>query len=1641
MFGRDEARTARRIIIIRKFDIDFTAFAFMDSNIFILNASENNLKSVTLALPKNKLIVVTGVSGSGKSSLVFDVLYREAENRYLGSFSASARQLLGKMKKPGVEMVSGLSPAIAVKQNTSTGNQRSTVGTLTGIYDYLRLLYARLGRKGNPDDDFTIDRSLFSFNSPSGACPGCKGLGIHDRLDPDLLVSDPSKTLREGCLVITAPNGYIIYSQVTMEVLDQVCRAEGFHTGIPWKELTPEQKRIVLYGSDKIEIPFGKHALESRMKWSGITAKPREMGYYKGIIPIMENILQRDRNKNILRFVRSEECPVCKGKRLNSKALSVSLQGKNIAGLTGIQLDELYNLMKGWTFPEHDKPVATPVIEAILKRIALLDRLGLAYLSLNRDSSSLSTGEIRRLRLATQALNSLGGVLYIFDEPSVGLHPRDTLALIGILSELRDKGNTVIVVEHDEEFIRHADWLTDIGPGPGMDGGEVLFNFDPASISTLTEREIDRSRTLRFLTGRERLELPVKHRPGSGELFIRGASAHNLNGFDCRFLLGAMNVVTGVAGAGKSTLTHFVLGDFLRHKLSGSRPASGRCREITGWEVINKLIEIDQSPIGRTPRSNPATYTGLFDPIRDLFARQPEAVAQGFDKSHFSFNTAGGRCEACEGAGYQQIGMHFMGNVEVLCETCEGRRFDGRILSITRSGKNISEVLDLTVAEALEFFSDEPKIIRYLEILFRLGLGYMTLGQRSSTLSGGEAQRIKLAAELVKPAASHTLYVLDEPTTGLHMADVVHLLSALNRLVDQGHTLILIEHHPALIASADRVIDLGPGSGRDGGGLVASGTPEEVAQCKESHTGQALKNYYSHDKNFSNRAKSKPSLVNALGSISLKGVATHNLKHIDVEIPHNKITVITGVSGSGKSSLAFDTIYAEGQNRFFESYSTYIRTRLGVHDQADFDEISGLTATFAVDQKMPGNNPRSTVGTMTGIYDFYRLLFSRISHATAFSSLFSFNHQLGACSSCEGLGSRIVCDAGKLVTNPAQPVLNGALDGTKTGKFYGDPFGQHVATLLAVGKNHDLDFSKPWNDLTESERVVVLNGTGGEVYDVKWQFKRNQRTGEHHFTGSWPGLIALVNEEYRRKHADHRGEGMLNVMREEVCSECKGARLKKEALNYRIAQRNISEISAMTVAGAAGFFMNEPALFSTKAEREIALPLVNEILRRLEFLDDMGLGYLTIDRPSASLSGGEAQRIKLAAQLGSGLSGITYVLDEPTMGLHPSDTARLMNQIRNLQAAGNTVVIVEHDRDVIMAADFVVDIGPGAGQSGGEVVASGSPDEIIGNPGSVTGPYLLKPLRKLTPTRHLKPGISIKRAFANNLKGFDLDIPSGGIIAVTGVSGSGKSSLLFDVIHLSHLQKRAAGCYEISGFEKFSKVTAIQTNLQFSGSAGTPATFTSVFDRIRELFAKSDEAASSGLGKHHFSFLNREGRCETCQGAGRVKVNMDFLSDVWLECEECNGQRFREEVLKVRIGDHNIGDILQLSFTAAGQLFCKDRAITNSIAIIERLELGYLKLGQPLSSLSGGEAQRLSLASELMKPGSGNILYLIEEPSTGLHFKDIGYLTRLFGALADQGHTLLVIEHDPDVIACADLIIKLGPAGGDKGGEIVEVSI
>ncbi len=934
----------------------------MLNEIVIKGAKENNLKNIDLTLPRNKLIVFTGVSGSGKSTLAFDTIYAEGQRRYVESLSSYARQFLGQMQKPDVESIEGLSPAISIDQKTTSNNPRSTVGTITEIYDYLRLLFARVGvphcprcgreiskqsidqiidkikaeipdgtklmvlapivrgQKGEHvkvldgirksgfvrvdidgsvytfDEDIRLDKNkkhsisividriimkedidkrltesvelalkqanglvvvvtpdnqmvfstqfacqlcgisleeitprLFSFNSPFGACPECHGLGFTSEIDPDLIVKDPSKSIRQGAVNVT---GWGIDTGLfSMSYFEALSNKYHFSLDVPYKDLPQEVKDIIMYGNcgEELELSMQTKRFSGNMR-----------GSFEGIV---NNLKRRYRETTseyvkgeITKYMRDKPCPTCHGERLKEVALGVRVFDKNITQLCNLSIDELYEFFDKNTFTQEQNLIAESIVKEIKARLTFLRDVGLNYLTLARSASSLSGGESQRIRLATQIGSGLTGVIYILDEPSIGLHQRDNDRLIATLKHLRDLGNTLIVVEHDEDTMRAADYLVDIGPYAGENGGTLV-----ASGTLQDVMANGNSITGQFLSGKRKIEVPSVRRKSNGKVLkVIGAKENNLKNIDVEFPLGILNVVTGVSGSGKSSLVTDILYPALSNRLNNSTMAEGRYEKIEGVENLDKVIAIDQSPIGRTPRSNPATYTGVFTQIRELFAATPDAQERGFSAGRFSFNVSGGRCETCCGDGIKKIEMYFLPDIYVPCEVCKGRRYNRETLEVKYKGKSIYDVLEMTVEEALTFFENQPQIKNKIQTLYDVGLGYIRLGQAATTLSGGEAQRVKLATELSKKSTGKTMYILDEPTTGLHSYDVDKLIKIMNRLVDAGNTVVVIEHNLDVIKIADNIIDIGPEGGVGGGKVIAQGTPEQIAKSKVSYTGKFL---------------------------------------------------------------------------------------------------------------------------------------------------------------------------------------------------------------------------------------------------------------------------------------------------------------------------------------------------------------------------------------------------------------------------------------------------------------------------------------------------------------------------------------------------------------------------------------------------------------------------------------------------------------------------------------------------------------------------------------------------------------------------------------------------------------------------------
>lgn len=1581
--------------------------------ILIEGARTNNLKNVSLRIPHHKLIVVTGVSGSGKSSLIFDLIAQEAQRRYFETLPSFARQFMGKLNRPEVDLIEGLSPVIAIGQQTSGMHARSTVGTMSDIYDLLRLLFARTGQT---DKDIVLSRALFSFNSAVGKCSTCHGIGKQEEIDLNRLIAHPDKTLREGALAPTLPTGYIMYSQVTMDVLNQVCEAEGFHVDIPWNELTDPQREVILYGSQKIKVPFGKHSLESRLKWTGIKAKPREEGYYKGMIPIMSDILRRDRNANILKYVHAVTCQACHGSRLNRDALSVTVQGKTIAEVAAFEISEL----KNWLATNPWKAVAAEITQKLAAQVQILEDLGLGHLALDRSAKSLRASEIQRIRVVNQILAPLSNVMYIFDEPSIGLHRDENERMIQHFRQLVQKGNTVIIVEHDLQTIKNADHIIEIGPGAGTKGGQVIFNGAFSAFTQNNALTAD-SPTLRALTPSHESERPSPEL-GKNTVQLFGCHTRNLKNIDVTFQIGKLNVVSGKSGTGKFSLIKDTLVKLVQQQLeSGTDKDPANVSHTNNLEVFKHLVYIRHTPIGKTPRSNPATYLGLSDHLRDLYASLPAAQEKGYTKSRFSFNTKGGRCETCMGAGKTQIGMHFLGNIDLVCSTCNGDRFNATSLTIKYQGLSIADCYKLSVNDALTFFKDHQKIRAGLQILQDIGLGYLTLGQSSTTLSGGEAQRIKIANQLQKKDTGDTLYVIVEPAIGLHQDDIGSLLQLFDRIKKRGNTIICIEQNESIIVASDWHLELGPKSGKAGGDLLYMGVPRKATDQKTTQPASYLVSSDTYQQ------------------IDLKGVRTNGLKNIDVSLPKNKLTVVTGVSGSGKSSLVYDTLFAEANARFTESLSANNRSFLQQNSQAEIASFSGLGPAIGINRKKGIPAKRSTVGTLSGVYDAFRLLYSRIAQHEGknyTAQHFSFNHHLGACPHCEGLGTVLKCNPDELVIAPGQSIFEGAISTNKVIAYYADLHGQFMATLKEAALQHDWNLERPWQDLAPEVQKGILYGTGATTWEVTWQFKTKTKSGTQTLTAKWLGFCHYIEEEYQRKLHNKNIQHLEALMHHVSCPSCRESRLKPELLTTRFLGKNIHELSQQSIMDClgelkAGQKHDDPVMKNLLA---VVMP---GVISSLKTLNDLGLGHLNLNRPIRTLSGGERQRVTLAGQLATHLFGVTYVLDEPTIGLDRQQIVSLSNVLQQIVANGNTVVAVEHDPDFIQSADYVIEMGPGAGNLGGEVIFQGKQSEIVKAKNTATYHLLQRSsvprIKKRTGNIH---PFGIQGVTSNNLKSIDVDFKSGQVTALTGVSGSGKSSLIKEALFTSWSKQRPAHCSSVNGLEQFTEVVLIDQELQSQNRLNTPAVYLGLLNIIQGLYAQTDSAKALGFKKADFSYQSKRGKCPTCAGHGQVKVSMDFMSDLWLTCDTCNGARYQKDVLTVRHEQLNIGEVLNLTVLEAGEYF-QDRIIGNHLRPLIALGIGHLRLGQPFNTLSGGEAQRLKLAKSLTSKRNGAVLYLFDEPSTGLHHLDLLQLLKVFQSIIDQGDTLIFIEHNNTLIQAANEVITLGPGSGEEGGRLI----
>ncbi|HXC39238.1 MAG TPA: excinuclease ABC subunit A, partial [Burkholderiales bacterium] len=1188
-----------------------------------------------------------------------------------------------------------------------------------------------------------------------------------------------------------------------------------------------------------------------------------------------------------------------------------------------------------------------------------------------------------------------------------------------------------------------------------------------------------------------------------------------------------------------------------------------------GQDLLADVVMVDQTPIGRTARSNPASYVGAWDAIRNLYARAPLAKERGYTAGTFSFNSGNGRCPTCGGTGFEHVEMQFLSDVYLRCPDCDGRRFRGEVLDVMLSGKSIADVLDMTVSEAVAFFAAHPEVGVVLKPLAEVGLDYLKLGQPVPTLSGGEAQRLKLAGHLAaeaqkKQAAAEVptrgkLFLFDEPTTGLHFDDIAKLLTAFRRLIAAGHSLVVIEHNLDVIAAADWVIDLGPEGGDQGGEVVATGTPDAIMAHDGSHTGAALKAYRQALAGFAAlapavREAAAPYTVGApvaarnSNSIRILHAREHNLKNISVDLPRNRFTVVTGVSGSGKSTLAFDILFSEGQRRYLKSLNAYARQFVQPSARPDVDAIFGIPPTVAIEQRTSRGGRKSTVATLTEIYHFLRLLYVKLGTQYCPDDHVPIEPQsfdaIAARLARDYRGQRIgllaplvfsrkgyYTDLAKWAKGKGYDFLRVDGEFTPTAKWpRRDRFREHTIELpvadLVVTPESEKELREALAGALEYGRgnVHVLGhldrlatahekarsgkSTARIEVDLPLQVFSTKRAcpvcgrsfpepdprlfsfnSPHGWCGGCMGTgVKLTgyrhDDEISREQEDRRLDDWIDAQNkdkaaddpdepviEETCPDCHGQRLNPVARAVRYRDRAITDLVALPVAKLADFFKRmeakEPA---GGREQLIARDILAELKSRLAFLNEVGLSYLSLDRAAPTLSGGEAQRIRLAAQLGSNLRGVCYILDEPTIGLHPRDNRVLLDTLEKLQRKGNTLVVVEHDEDTIRRAAHVLDLGPGAGKRGGEVIAQGTAEELMAQPASITGRFLAHPLQHpLHPPRPVgraTPVIGLRNVTLHNLRGVDADIPLARLTVITGVSGSGKSTLARDVLRdnmarlvSAELRRatrgtaRLTGCEAVEGWQQVGRVLEVDQTPIGKTPRSCPATYVGFWDAIRRLYAEANESRMRGWTASRFSFNTAGGRCDACDGQGVKRIEMSFLPDVKVLCEACRGARFNPETLSVLWRGKSIGDVLAMNVDEAVDFFSAHPSVHHCLRLLQDVGLGYLTLGQQSPTLSGGEAQRIKLVTELAKvrldaagnaaarPGRAgterHTLYVLDEPTVGLHMADVEKLIRVLHRLVDAGNSVVVVEHNLDVMADADWIIDMGPEGGDGGGRIV----
>jgi excinuclease ABC subunit A len=1609
----------------------------------IKGAAEHNLQDVDVEFGDG-LTVVTGVSGSGKTTLVFDTLYHEARRRFLEAFSVGSSSL--RLSPAHVRSIAGLGPAVAVGQNLLNRNPESTVATASGLHPFLRLLYARFGERRCPHCGTGL--SVFTEDEMVERLVTMAQKGPISLFAP-LLRSVPGshRTLIE---LLNAEFGldalYVDGHPYHAEALDA---SQPHDLEVEVARLDPRSSARRVRTAVQTAAALGATALGVRRR-----AGRRKHDAHSGAKPFLLSHapvcvacgtwfsdLEPKHFHLMCPDCKGEGCQRCGETGLHPEAAAVRWHGLRLPDLLARSVDDVRA-----HFAEADLPsTASRLHTEITKRLDGLSTVGLGYITLDRPSPMLSRGEAQRVRLAVALTSRLEDMLHLLDEPTIGQHPADVARLLPAFREL---AGPVVYVEHDRMAAAGADYAVDLGPGAGSEGGRVVFSGTPAE---LWEAETPTGRSFSM---RERVYIPEARPRAEDFLTVRGASLRNLQTIDVPIPLGRLTVVTGVSGSGKSTLVE----DVLVASLSGKKPVG--CQAIEGALLTPVLV--DQSPIGRNPRSNPATYTKLSDIIRDYFA-----ATTGLSASHFSFNRPEGACPTCRGMGAIEVEMRYLPSTWIRCHDCDGLRFSDEVLAATVDfggrwlsiadvyGLRIGEVAPLLLADGQLSPKDRRAAARILEALRDVGLGYVPLGQPSPTLSGGEAQRVKLAKHLGRRSLSQNILILDEPSTGLHPQDISGLLVVLDRLVRHGATIVIVEHNTDVIRAADWVIDLGPGSGPAGGRLLYAGPLDGLREAEGSLTARALLE----------EAHIRPEPVTTDSSplrspaITIREARANNLKNVSVDIPKGALTVVTGVSGSGKSSLVADVLEAEARRRYLESLSMYERQSTREGPEAPVGSVGGLGVAIALGEERGRYDLRRTVGSATEISHHLAALLSCMGErqclecGAAMQRVGTPGHAEWACSACQatapiamprhfspytyaavclechGVGTLRVPNPDKLIVDPEKPLCRGAMysPGFFPKGYLCKPFNGGYDIVQALASRYGFDpMVTPWNGMTPEAQHAFLFGDQ-EPLRVTFRSRKGRTTTR---TVTCPGFYGWVRDwDVGGTYTDT-----------ELCPACGSTRFRPEYLAVTLGGYNVHELTEMPLSVLARVLETLPDPPDKAVTSSLRI-----VDKRLQFLRTVGLGYLHANRVLGTLSAGEAQRIVLAGLLGSGLTSLTVLLDEPSRGMHPSEVGALVEALYELRdggsdaGGGNTVIVVEHDPVLISAADYLIDVGPGAGTAGGEIVAQGKPEDVRAAD-TVTARWLRGERRAGCDRHRRKPSgwMMIRGARAHNLQGEDVRLPLGALVGVCGVSGSGKSTLLIDTLGraLAPVKQTTSVAYEPIEPGEHDAIEGPPARVilvdQAKKGVYSPVNYLGLNRPVHELYAESEDAQALGLDMKELSR-----RCSVCEGSGAIRIDMGFLPDVYSPCDICRGTGYRPEAWEVRLRGVALPDLFSLTIDEAYTLLGDEPRLARPLGVAREVGLGYLVLRQPGYALSGGEAQRLKIVKELCRKTSSETLYILDEPTVGQHLEDVSRLVDVLHRLVDRGHTVCVIEHHPHLLAACDWLVELGPGGGPDGGHII----